>query len=255
MKKTYLIFLWLIGGITTTFAQLTASENFCINALIKAYTNKDDKIYYFANFDRFTLSKCFDEKVTLSPDQLVAHLEQIKTNDSLRDRFYGMLKYYYAGGEQYLLSSLKVTASKGKENIIITEQPILEDVFNIIKSSSFNYEKIIFTTTDTTGGVIDTAGEMAEFPGGQLEMFNFVTNHFNYPVYEREADIQGTVFVEFIVEKNGKVTSVKAVRKVSPGLDFEAVKLVKLMPDWIPGSKNGVNKRTFFNLPIKFKLE
>lgn len=97
--------------------------------------------------------------------------------------------------------------------------------------------------------------QQPEFPGGDAERMKFLQSKYNYPTMAREAGIQGTVYVTFVVEKNGKISNVKILRGIGGGCDEEAIRLVKSMPDWKPGKQNGQAVRVQFNMPIKFTLQ
>lgn len=79
-------------------------------------------------------------------------------------------------------------------------------------------------------------------------------DNIKYPVEAKKTGIQGTVFVTFIIQENGAVTDVKVLRGIGGGCDEEAVRVVKMMPNWIPGKDKGKNVAVQYNLPIKFKL-
>lgn len=93
-----------------------------------------------------------------------------------------------------------------------------------------------------------------EFPGGDIELIKFLQQNIVYPKYERDRDIQGKVLVRFVVTAKGEVDSVHVVNKVSPGLDAEAVRVVKMLPRFKPGTQQGKPVSVLFNLPIVFKL-
>ena len=93
-----------------------------------------------------------------------------------------------------------------------------------------------------------------EFPGGEKAMFQFITSNLHYPAPCKEEEIQGKVFVQFIIEKDGSVNEVTVVRGVHSALDAEAVRVIKMMPKWKPGYQNGKAVRTRYRLPIYFKL-
>ena len=93
-----------------------------------------------------------------------------------------------------------------------------------------------------------------EFPGGQAAMFKFIAEHTKYPEIAKENGITGKVFVQFVIGKDGKVTDVKVIRGVDPYLDREAVRVVKSMPPWKPGSQRGKPVKVSFQLPINFTL-
>lgn len=96
---------------------------------------------------------------------------------------------------------------------------------------------------------------MAEYPGGFEKMAEFLGKNIVYPEEAKEKNIQGTVLVSFVVEKNGKITDAKVVRSIGGGCDEEALRVVNAMPKWKPGMQNGKKVRVQFALPIKFKLQ
>lgn len=76
---------------------------------------------------------------------------------------------------------------------------------------------------------------MPEYPGGDMELIRFLNRNVHYPQYEMDNDIQGKVMTRFVVMEDGSVDSVTVVRGVSPGLDAEAVRVVRLLPKFKPG--------------------
>jgi protein TonB len=82
----------------------------------------------------------------------------------------------------------------------------------------------------------------------------FLQDNIKYPQMARESGIQGTVYVTFVVERNGNVTDVKILRGIGGGCDEEAVRVVQNMPKWEPGKQRGKPVRVQFNMPIKFTL-
>jgi periplasmic protein TonB len=97
--------------------------------------------------------------------------------------------------------------------------------------------------------------QMPEFPGGTEELMKFLRNNINYPQMARETGIQGTVIVQFVVNKDGKISNTRVLRGIGGGCDEEAMRVVKAMPGWKVGKQNGVPVPVFFQLPIKFTLK
>ena len=93
--------------------------------------------------------------------------------------------------------------------------------------------------------------DMPEFRGNLLK---YVAEHVAYPEIAKENDIQGTVYVGFVINEKGKVTDVTILRGVDPLLDKEALKVVENLPDWKPGRQSGKNVKVRMNMPIKFQL-
>lgn len=96
---------------------------------------------------------------------------------------------------------------------------------------------------------------MPEFPGGDAARMKFLQENIKYPQLARESGIQGTVYVTFVVETNGKVTDVKVLRGIGGGCDEEAVRVIQSMPRWVPGKQRGKPVRVQFNMPIRFTLQ
>lgn len=96
--------------------------------------------------------------------------------------------------------------------------------------------------------------ESPSFPGGDAARIKFLMDNMKYPQIARESSIQGTVYVTFVVEKNGNVTDVRVLRGIGGGCDEEAVRVIKAMPKWSPGKQRGKAVRVQFNMPIKFTL-
>lgn len=93
-----------------------------------------------------------------------------------------------------------------------------------------------------------------EFEGGYNAMMEFVKAHMKYPTNARRLQIEGTVYVGFIVGKDGTIRDVSVLRGIMTECDNEAIRVVKMMPKWKPGKQNGRNVNVRFTLPLKFKL-
>ena len=95
----------------------------------------------------------------------------------------------------------------------------------------------------------------AEFPGGQAALMKWLSQNIRYPEAAQQNDIQGRVIVKFVVEKDGSIGQASIVKGVDKDLDREALRVVKKMPKWQPGKNNGVAVRSYFNLPVTFRLQ
>ena len=93
-----------------------------------------------------------------------------------------------------------------------------------------------------------------QFPGGQLALMEWIKQNKVYPQEAIDKGIEGRVIVKFTVEEDGTVTNGKIVRGVDPLLDKEALRLVSIMPKWKPARLDDKDIRTFYTLPITFKL-
>ncbi len=97
--------------------------------------------------------------------------------------------------------------------------------------------------------------QQAEFPGGQAALMKWLSNNIRYPESAQQNDIQGRVIVKFVVEKDGSIGNATILKGVDRDLDREAIRVVKKMPKWQPGKNNGVAVRSYFNLPVTFRLQ
>ncbi len=97
--------------------------------------------------------------------------------------------------------------------------------------------------------------EAPKFPGGDAELYKWLSKNIRYPEMAQQNNIQGRVTVQFVVEKDGSIGEVKVVRGKDPDLDKEAKRVVKSLPKFIPGKMNGQSVRVWYTLPINFKLQ
>jgi protein TonB len=111
--------------------------------------------------------------------------------------------------------------------------------------------------TPGTGPVYSVAEQMPAFPGGDRSMMDFIRGNLVYPPKAIENGIEGTVYISFVVEKNGSLDSLKVIKGVpgGPELDSAALRVVGLMPGFIPGRNMGVPVRVQYNLPLRFRLK
>lgn len=97
--------------------------------------------------------------------------------------------------------------------------------------------------------------EMPSFPGGLNGLMTFLAQNMVYPVTAQENGVQGRVTVSFVVETDGSITDVEVAHSVDPFLDREAMRIVKAMPKWTPGKKDGKPVRVKYTVPVVFRLQ
>jgi len=107
---------------------------------------------------------------------------------------------------------------------------------------------------DNDNRVYQLVDQMPVFNGGNKALKKWIVNNLVYPQVAMKNGIQGRVIVTFVIERDGSVSDVKMLRSVDPSLDKEAIRLVKSMPKWIPGKKDGASVRTQYTLPVMFRL-
>lgn len=117
------------------------------------------------------------------------------------------------------------------------------------------------TGTSTEGALVgneiyETAGVEVypEFPGGMAAWSKFIERNLRYPYSAQDNQIQGKVYLSFVIEKDGSVTEVKVIRGIGYGCDDEAVRVIKKSPKWKPGKQNQQNVRVRYQMPINYML-
>ncbi|MGY6521321.1 MAG: energy transducer TonB, partial [Mongoliitalea sp.] len=102
--------------------------------------------------------------------------------------------------------------------------------------------------------IFDLVEDAPEFVGGMDALNAFLSANLKYPQQAKDAGIEGTVYVMFEVHADGKVKNHELLRGIGGGCDEEALRVVQLLPDWIPGKQKGEAVAVRMRLPIKFKL-
>lgn len=124
------------------------------------------------------------------------------------------------------------------------------------KDEGLNHPKPDPGTGKDQGASTEVYRIVQNMPKFNGDLYKYVGDHLNYPTLESENRIEGTAFVSFVVETDGTVSNVKIERGIAggPGLDEEALRVIKSLPAWTPGSQNGHPVRVQYTMPIKFQL-
>jgi len=128
-------------------------------------------------------------------------------------------------------------------DVEVTEETVVEEIVFEEAPEEENVDEI-FTIVEET----------ATFPGGQAAWGKFLQKNLKYPRQAQRMGIEGRVFVQFIVERDGSLTDIKVVRGVGAGTDEEAVRVLKSSPKWQPGKQRGKPVRQKYIQYITFKL-
>jgi protein TonB len=96
--------------------------------------------------------------------------------------------------------------------------------------------------------------KMPKFPGGQLALRRYIAEHIIYPYEARENGIQGTIYLRFEILKDGSIGRIQIQKGVNEILDKEAVRVIRSLPDFIPGEQNNKKVKVWYSLPVTFKL-
>lgn len=110
------------------------------------------------------------------------------------------------------------------------------------------------TSSPEKDEIVKAAEKMPRFPGGEAAMMNFLRNNIKYPQKAFEEKAQGNVIARFVVRKDGSIGDVELIRKVHPLLDDEAIRVIKSMPKFEPGTVDGKPVNVWYTIPISFTI-
>ena len=115
------------------------------------------------------------------------------------------------------------------------------------------YDTEVISDSTVSVKEIEVMDQAAEFPGGNDSLFTFVSKNLKWP--NTEADVQGKVICRFVVNIDGTISDYEVIRSLDPIFDNEAIRVIKLLPKFITGKQNGKPVRSYYVIPIAFKLE
>ncbi|MDO5663668.1 MAG: M56 family metallopeptidase [Bacteroidia bacterium] len=160
-----------------------------------------------------------------------------------------LAKYLLVVPLTFLLITLNSCLSKEKKN---DENTTTETISSLPDTSDASPE---VSAEEPKGEVYVVVEEQPTYPEGNAAMMKFLGDNIKYPVEAQEKKIQGRVIANFVVEKDGSLSDIQVVRGVDPLLDAEAIRVLKLMPNWKPGKQSGENVRVRFTFPVVFRLQ
>jgi TonB family protein len=143
-----------------------------------------------------------------------------------------------------MLLILLVAFTNPKNSVVLNSSPVQKEP---TKSKQIK--------TQEKQDVVLMADVMPEFPGGTEKLMEYLKTNIKYPEEAKTKGIKGRVFVQFIVSNTGKIKDTKIMRGVNKLLDDEAIRVIKAMPDWKPGLKDGKPVNVQMNIPVNFALK
>lgn len=185
-------------------------------------------------------------------DQMNKHLSGGTTGEatSSADRRQETISDHVISEKSVRPDSESVSQGEADSDIDISPEADENDEISI-NMDSFDDKESEEETEPISFAVVE---EKPEFPGGDTALMNFISTNAEYPDVARENEIEGRVFVSFVIDANGKVSNVSVARGVDPDLDREAVRVVRMMPDWKPGKQRGKAVAVTYIVPINFEL-
>lgn len=252
-SKIYtLLFLLTHFSITLCSQNISQIEVAYIDTLI---ISRNDPLVKSA-IDNYFISKCFlHENMFQNKNDIIRSLELLKTNDSLRNIFYGMIQYYMQTKFD-ILNALYMFRNTGEQYKDVFKFNTYSLLYSKINSSTFNYNSFITYLSykineDTVIYSIEDLDTVAYFENGTTALYDFIKNNLFIPKTDELAlYTERTIKVIFVIESSGFVNNV-FVRNNSEELK-NVESLTKLMPNWIPAYLNGKPVRSKVSYDVKF---
>jgi len=141
-------------------------------------------------------------------------------------------------------SATAVYGEKGKDGVILVVTK---------KENSKEEAKATGNKKSESSAVFTVVEDMPSFPGGENERIRFFSNNLRVPAEGVKEGLEGTVYVSFIVKEDGSITDAKILRGLGKNYDDEVLRVINLMPRWLPGTQNGEAVAVKFNMPVKFE--
>ncbi len=130
-------------------------------------------------------------------------------------------------------------------DVEVTEETVIEDVQDVMLEEEEEDIEEVFLVVE----------EQPTPEGGMSAFYKFLADHIKYPEQARRVGISGRVFVEFVVDRDGRITQAHVVKGIGGGCDEEAIRVVKLSPPWKPGMQRGRAVKVRMTVPVYFKLQ
>lgn len=240
------------------------STSFTTNTI----THKASKLFW---------SLCLAGKQELSNEELGKGYALLATDSNARIAFYKRFNYYLSGNLGYYTDLMELEKAVTLKNDKVAYVPAFD--YNDLKQlaatmHAYGQDELLAAGwsagPEPVAGEVPVTGpgsvakdsvftivdEMPQFPGGgDMAMIHFLQKHMVYPQMERDNDIQGRVILKFRVCDDGYLCTASTVRTVTDNLNTEAIRVLKMMPNWTPGKQSGKNVSVWFHLPIVFKLQ
>lgn len=149
------------------------------------------------------------------------------------------------------------TVSNSTQNTKKEQLQKNKDITAVIEIDNVENHGLIDVAIDSTySKVFEKPDKMPEFVGGIDSLMKFMKENLRYPEFEAKNKIEGTIYASFIVNKNGSLSDISITESVTGSKNFnaEVIRVLKLMPKWMPGENNGKKVKVRYYLPVKFKL-
>ena len=204
-------------------------------------SNAENLLHLLENYNNSTCIRASKEKFKFSDADFIKALQLAAISQKSKHLFFAIMSV----GTLLFSQQNTAIAQESKANKIeVIEDGGMEIIGEIAMPT---------TTKDLLLNIVD---KMPEFPGGHEALFQFIEQKLEYPKWELGNKISGITFVTFEIDNTGLIRNPRVLRNIegSKNTDAESLRVIKMMPNWIPGEQNGKKITVRFNLPIRFTL-
>lgn len=187
------------------------------------------------------------------PMQLVVFDEEIMLGQGNKYYYNAELFRHTPGRYRFFLTVRRY----GKEYTLMTEFQLQNNAIELLKRHPYNQINDTLSPSEeeiVEQPIYNVIDQMPEFPGGIDKLPQFINDNIQYPTKAQTEGIQGRVIVQFTVDEDGYIIEPNIVRSVEPSLDKEALRIIKMLPKWKPGTLKGKAIKVEYTVPVAFKL-
>jgi len=138
-----------------------------------------------------------------------------------------------------------IKQTKNQPNIHFSK-PIVMSCYDVVEIKND-------TSEVDSNTIYQVVNQMPQFPKGSDSLSTYVSKNLKWP--NTDADVQGKVILRFVVNTDGSISDIEVIRSLDPLFDAEAIRVIKTLPNFIPGKQNGQVVRAYYTLPIIFRLQ
>lgn len=233
------------------------------------YNHSNGQLHFKSNYIK---GEAVGRVITYYPNGKVHKILSYDSTDRRSNKKLGVviLDYYDSAGNQSIKdgSGEYVDYSKTKAGYRVYHGRLKHGLKDSLQVAYYPNGKLFYEEqwamgTFKGGKSYNEQGEISEYTeletpaspkDGMAAFYRYVSNDLDYPKTARRLKVEGRVFVEFVVEKDGAISQVKVIRGIGAGCDEEAVRVIREAQKWNPGLQKGQPVRSRFNLAIIFKL-
>jgi TonB family protein len=151
------------------------------------------------------------------------------------------------------LALLAFANTKSVAAVVVNQEAKVTPASQVVKANA--EAQVTDESAPQSKKVYRSVDQMPQFPGGEAGLMRYLQSNINYPANAAMNNIGGRVILQFVVEKDGHIGEVKVVRSIDPEIDAEAVRVVKSLPDFIPGRQDGEPVAVWYTIPVSFKVQ